>query len=105
MQALALLRTPQRYSPRQAADRWRGAVVANGGSVSSARYELVATLIEASMACGHWWRTDDIALLVAENTTSALTTLKRRALMTVAAAPTFTTDRGYAFNGTSQYID
>jgi len=92
-------------SAQNEAGKWQAAAIANGGTVSAARLALITTLISGSMACGHWQSTDDIALLVAENAGSALTTLKRRALMTVTAAPTFTTDRGYAFNGTSQYID
>jgi hypothetical protein len=43
--------------------------------------------------------------LVAENEAQALTSLKQRRLATVVAAPTFTIDRGYAFNGTTQYIN
>jgi hypothetical protein len=62
-------------------------------------------LIKASKACGHWDATDDMAMLVGENAAQALTSLKRRVLMTAVASPTFTTDRGYAFNGTTQYID
>ena len=34
-----------------------------------------------------------------------MTSLKQRRLATAVAAPTFTTDRGYAFNGTTQYLN
>jgi hypothetical protein len=104
-QAARLLLAPQRYSARWAAERWAGAVVANGGTVSDARLDLITALIDASMVCGHWWAVDDIALLTAENEAQALTTLKRTRLMIAANAPTFTADAGYAFNGTTQYIN
>ena len=81
------------------------AAAANGGTVSAGRQTLLTTLINASMDLDHWWNTDDIALLTTEDAGAALTTLKRNALMTVTAAPTFTVDRGYAFNGTTQYVN
>lgn len=87
------------------ASLWAAAVHSYGGTVSNSRLALIRQLIKASKACGHWPATDDIALLVAENAVSALVTLKRRALMSVVAAPTFTADAGYAFNGTTQYIN
>lgn len=87
------------------ATRWAAAVSSYGGTVSNARLQLVRVLIKAYKSCGWWDLMDDAALLVAENATQALTSLKLRRLMTATAAPTFTTDRGYAFNGTSQYID
>lgn len=83
---------------------WANAVRANGGSVSGGRIRLIWALVAASKACGHWDATDDIALLTAENEPQARTTLKRRVLMTAVNGPTFTADRGYAFDGISQYI-
>lgn len=84
---------------------WGTAVVANGGTVSAARVGLVASLIARLRAAGTWSLYDDIFLLAAENAAQALTSLKQRRLATVTAAPTFTADRGYAFNGTSQYVN
>lgn len=84
---------------------WANAVVAAGGTVSTARYGTVLRLIERSMAIGHWALTDDIALLTGENETQALVSLKGRRVMTAANGPTFTIDRGYGFDGVSQYID
>lgn len=84
---------------------WASAVQANGGTVSFARRLKISTLIRSLKAGGNWALTDDLWLLVAENATQALTSLKQRRLATVTAAPTFTTDAGYAFNGTTQYID
>lgn len=84
---------------------WESAVVANGGSVSLARRIIVDEFIYSEKAAGTWALTDDYWVLWAENATQALTSLKQRRLATVTAAPTFTADRGYAFNGTTQYVD
>ncbi len=84
---------------------WAAAVVANGGTVSAARAAIVAQFIGAEKDAGTWARTDDYWLLCAESSVQALTSLKQRRLATVTDAPTFTTDRGYAFNGTTQYLD
>ena len=84
---------------------WAAAVVVNGGTVSLPRAILVNTLITAWIAAGVWDLIDDAWLLVAENAPQALTSLKQRRLATATAAPTFTVDRGYAFNGTAQYLD
>ena len=84
---------------------WIAAVVANGGSVSADRAAIVGGFIAAEKASGAWALTDDYWCLWAENAAQALTSLKQRRLATVTAAPTFTADRDYAFNGTSQYID
>jgi hypothetical protein len=80
-------------------------VVGRGGIVSAARIGLLTTLVSSLQAAYSWWLMDDISLLVAENATSALTSLRRFLQMTVTAAPTFTIDRGYAFNGTTQFVD
>lgn len=84
---------------------WAAAVVANGGTVTSPRVALVSKMVACLKAAGTWQLADDYWLLVAENATQALTSLKQRRLATATAAPTFTTDRGYAFNGTTQFID
>lgn len=81
------------------------AAAANGGTVSSGRQSLLRTLFAVSMDTGHWWATDEIVLLTAEDAPTALTTVKQNVLMTAVASPTFTADRGYAFNGTTQYIN
>ena len=91
--------------PRAAVSAWADAVAANGGTVSEERFGLLLPLVGRSMSVGHWDNTDDIALLTAENAPQALTTLKGRRLMTAVNGPTFTIDRGYAFNGATQYID
>jgi len=87
------------------ADLYGSAVVANGGSVSANRMVIIRQFITSDMASGAWWLTDDYCSLWAENAAQALTSLKQRRLATPVATPTFTTDRGYVFNGTTQYID
>lgn len=84
---------------------WIAAVVSNGGTVSADRAAIVGGFIGAEKAAGTWALTDDYCVLWAENATQALTSLKQRRLATAVAAPTFTTDRGYAFDGSTQYID
>lgn len=105
MSSLAARIAGLQQSPPQIVGRWASAVVFNGGSVSATRFMHITALIAAYQACGWWWAMDDAALLVAENAGQALTTLKRRQLMTAVNTPTFAADEGYAFNGTTQYIN
>lgn len=84
---------------------YAAAVVANGGTVSDARVAILNTFIRAEKASGAWALTDDYWGLWAENETQALTSLKQRRLAAVIAAPTFTADRDYTFNGTTQYVN
>lgn len=84
---------------------YAAAVVANGGTVSDARIAILNTFIRTEKASGAWALTDDYWGLWAENATQALVSLKQRRLATVTAAPTFTQDRGYAFNGSTQVVD
>jgi hypothetical protein len=87
-----------------AAGAWRDAVIANGGTVSAGRLTTVTQFITAEINAGTWALTDDYWALWAENTQQALTSLKQKRLATAVAAPVFTVDRGYTFNGTSNYI-
>jgi hypothetical protein len=87
------------------ADAWAAEVVTNGGTVSAARLDIVSSFIAAEKTAGTWALTDDYWGLWAENAPQALTSLKQRRLATLTAAPTFTADRGYTFNGTTQYLD
>ena len=84
---------------------WRDAVVTNGGTVSASRLAVVNSFVAAEKASGNWALTDDYWGLWAESEAQALTSLKQRRLATVTAAPTFTADRDYAFNGSTQYIN
>lgn len=100
----AATQPPRGASPDAAVAFYVAAVAANGGSVSAGRQTLLRTLFAASMETGHWWATDDMALLAAENEGAALTRVKSGALMTVVGAPVFTIDRNYAFDGVDDYI-
>lgn len=84
---------------------WRDAVVTNGGTVSAARLAIVNTFVAAEKASGAWALTDDYWGFWAENAVQALTSLKQRRLATAVNSPVFTTDRGYAFDGTTNYIN
>jgi len=84
---------------------YAGAVVANGGTVSTARYPILTAFVGAEKAAGTWALTDDYWGLWAENAAQALTSLKQRRLGTAVNSPTFTPDRGYAGDGSTSYID
>jgi len=84
---------------------WRNAVVANGGTVSDARLSVVSTFIRAEKAAGTWALTDDYWVLWAENAIQALTSLKQRRLAVAVNSPTFTADRDYTFNGSTNYLN
>ena len=84
---------------------WRDAVVANGGSVSLARLIIVDQFVFSEKAAGSWALTDDYWGFWAENEIQALTSLKQRRLATAVNSPTFTPDRDYMSNGTTNYID
>lgn len=81
------------------------AAVANGGAPTPAYESAVSQFISAEKAAGLWDLTDDYLPLWAPDAATALTSLKQLRLATVTAAPTFTADRGYAFNGTTQFIN
>ena len=86
------------------AEAWADAVVTNEGEVSIAQYIAVNEMIFAMKNAGSWQAMDDAWLLVSESEVQALTSLKQLRLATAQAAPTFTADAGYAFNGSTQYI-
>ena len=83
---------------------WRDAVVANGGSVSLERLIIVDQFVFSEKEAGTWALTDDYWGFWAENAIQALTSLKQLRLATAVNTPTFTTDRDYTFNATTQYI-
>lgn len=89
---------PQTYA-------WQVAVAANGGSVSPGRLAIVNQFIAAEVGAGNWALTDDYWGLWAENAIQALTSLKQRRLATAVNSPTFTVNAGYAFDGTTNYIN
>lgn len=88
---------------------WKAAVVAAGGSVSgtptTGREKVIRDLISGLQTDGIWAKLDRLWLLAAENTQSALIDLVARDQATAVSTPAFTTDRGYAGNGSSSYID
>ncbi len=86
------------------ANAWASAVVANGGTVSSARKSLVTTLIKGLKADGVWSKLDHLWLFAAENAPSALTDIVGRTLATAVGSPTFTADDGYT-GAASKYIN
>lgn len=101
-----MMSTASRIAATQdAATLWARAVRANSGEVSAGRFSLKQALIWASMVCGHWYVTDDMACLAAENPGQALVTLKGRRVMTPVNNPTFLADRHYATDGLSSYLN
>lgn len=100
-------RGPVSGAPATDADvtAWVAAVVANAGTVSAGRVAVVTTFVVAEKAAGTWALTDDYWGLWAENAPQALTSLKQRRLAVAVAAPTFTANRDYTFNGTSNYLN
>tara|TARA_R110000822_G_scaffold170213_1_gene310107 strand:- start:720 stop:1541 length:822 start_codon:yes stop_codon:yes gene_type:complete len=84
---------------------WRDAVVTNGGSVTLTRLVIVDQFVYDEKAAGLWTLTDDYLGFWAENAIQGLTSLKQRRLAVAVNSPTFTTDRNYVFNGTTNYVD
>lgn len=83
---------------------WRDAVLANGGTVSTARLNIVDTFIVAEKAAGLWALTDDYWAFWAENAIQALTSLKKRRLATAVNSPTFTANQGYTGDAATFYV-
>lgn len=90
--------------PPTPTQRWVNAVVAAGGTVSGGRQTLVDTMITGLQTDGLWSKLDRLWLLAAENTQSAQIDMVALDQVSVNNAPTFTTDRGYAGNGTNAYL-
>lgn len=84
---------------------WVAAVVSAGGTVSDARKVLVDDLIAGLKTDSIWTKLDRLWLFAAENAASALTDLVVPASATAVNTPTFTTDRGYAGDGATSYIN
>ena len=87
------------------AELWAGAVRANGGSVVNEDVAIVSAFIAAEIAAGAWALTDDYLGFWAPSAGQARVSIKQRRLATVTAAPTFTANRGYAFDGSTQFVD
>jgi hypothetical protein len=87
------------------ASQWQRAVLASGGYVGSTQLALVSALIRNLKQGGVWSSLDRLWIFASENSTQALTDVVARASATATNSPTFTASRGYAGNGSSQYID
>jgi len=85
------------------AARWIAAV--GQSNVSPARGRLISDTIRALKGAGVWTDLDFLPVLAAENAASALVDWKARKAMTAVNTPTFTADQGYAFNGTTSYLN
>lgn len=83
---------------------WVNAVIANGGTVSNGQKNRVNLLISSLIASGSWAKSDDYHVHVTENSTQALTSLKRLALSTIVGGVVFAAGEGVLYNGSS-YID
>lgn len=84
---------------------WREQVVLNGGGVSLARLIIIDQFVFSEKASGAWALTDDYWGLWAENSAQALTSLKQKRLASTVNTPTYTADRDYTFDGTTNYIN
>lgn len=88
-----------------AAQTWRAAVIANGGTVSAERLGLVATLVDQLTTAGVWAKLDRLWLLAAENAIAGRTDVVANTLATFVNVPLFTIDRGMTGNGTTSYMN
>lgn len=84
---------------------WESAAVANGGNPDLDYRRYLDDFVYAEKSSGSWALTDDYWVLWAPDAGCALTSLKQRRLATAVNSPTFTADRGYAFDGATQYIN
>lgn len=84
---------------------WVNAVVAAGGSVSAGRRTTVNTLFDSLDSNSLTTKLNRLWLLAAENTQSASIDLINLQTYSLVNSPTFTTDRGYAGNGSSSYLN
>jgi len=85
------------------AARWIATV--GQSNVSGPRGMLVSDTIRALKAGNVWNALDFLPVLAAENTACALVDWKGLRTMTAVNTPTFTADRGYAFDGSTNYIN
>jgi len=88
------------------AARWIAAV--GSANVSAPRGRLISDTIRELKAANVWAALDFLPVLAAENAASALVDWKARKTLapqtTVVTLPTFTTDRGYTFDGATNYL-
>ena len=85
---------------------WSLLVDQSAETPAAVEQKLYNDLIAGLKADGVWPLLDRIFVLAAENTQSALTSLKApTSTAATAVSPSFTTDRGYTGNGSSAYVN
>lgn len=84
---------------------WLTAIATAGGAVSADRVRLIDGLVKSLKDCGVWDRLDRLWVFAAENQTQALIDLVGLGRATAVNRPSFIADLGYAFDGSTQYID
>ncbi len=84
------------------AARWIAAV--GQANVTQPRGLLISDTIRELKAANVWAALDFLPVLAAENAASALVDWKARKTMTAVNSPTLTADRGYAFDGMTNYL-
>lgn len=80
------------------------AVRTAGGLYSAPRLRISSTFFRSEKNSGAFQNSDDYWMLWGENEIQALMSLKQLRLAAAIASPTFTANRGYTFNGTTQYL-
>lgn len=84
---------------------WMNQVVTNGGAVSAGRRTAWDTYAAGGKADGWWQKLDYLAVIAGENAQQELLDIIGLRTLTIHGSPTRTTDRGYAGDGVSAYID
>lgn len=88
---------------------FRASVQGFGGTVSDTRMAVLNTFVTADKTSDAWGLTDEYWFLWGEDAGAtgpqSLTGLKQRRLITAVASPVGTNDRGYVFNGTTNYLN
>ena len=93
------------FVPDASVIAWLIAVGAAGGAVSADRVMLIDGLVKSLKGCGVWDRLDRLWVFAAENRAQALIDLVGLDQATTVNEPLFIADLGYAFDGSTQYID
>ena len=93
------------FVPDTSVAAWLTAVATAGGAVSADRVRSIHGLVTSLKDCGVWDRLDRLWVFAAENQAQALVDLVGLGQATAVNEPSFITDLGYAFDGSTQYID
>lgn len=84
---------------------WLDQLARYGFKISDQRAAIVNQFFIGLKTIGAWDLLEDFWLLAGENSQQSLLSLKRRFAAIATNSPVFTADRGYTFNGTSNYLD